>query len=284
MMRVLVTATAVLLAAPSLSGQERPSPSAQTVITVTDTAGRRVPFAVVQVEGGVTRVADDSGRVGFAVQPKDSLKIQARRMGYAPFVGWVKPDAESGTYVARLNIVATRIARVTVEDRMNTPLARSGFYDRLQRAQRGAATATFITPEELDLRNPARVSQVLQGVQGMKVTFYGGRPVLSGRGMDCGMTVLLDGRKMDGMVEEILDDDGRRELERALHGKQIGANTDIETRRFLGSRTSVDDLITGPAVAAVEIYTSISTAPVELQRQAGPMGCGIIALWTGSRQ
>jgi hypothetical protein len=70
--------------------------------------------------------------------------------------------------------------------------------------QRGAASATFITPEELDLRNPAKVSQVLQGVKGMKVAFHYGRPVLSGRGTDCGMTVLLDGRKMDGMGLEQL--------------------------------------------------------------------------------
>jgi hypothetical protein len=47
---------------------------------------------------------------------------------------------------------------------------------------------------------------------------------------------------------------------------------------------SIDELITASSVAAIEIYGSVMSAPVELQRVAGSQGCGIIAIWTGSRR
>lgn len=255
------------------------------VVVVTDSMHRPIPFAMVQVDGGVSRVADDSGRTYFSVAADDSLRIMVRRMGYEPFFAWSLRDPVTGMYPATLKLLPNTLERVTVRDRLNTPLARTGFYDRLQRVQHGAISAVFITPEELDLRNPSRVSQVIDGRASVKIVYQQGRPILSGRGGNCGMSVLLDGQRMTMMVEDILNNYERRDLDRELRrasGNPVAQEAAISG--FLRLRSSLDDLVTAHSVAAIEIYSSIASAPAELQRNAGPSGCGIVALWTGPRQ
>lgn len=282
MMRTFATFSLLTaFAAPALLAQT----AVTSVVVVTDSMHRPIPFAMVQVDGGVSRVADDSGRTYFNVAADDSLRIMVRRMGYEPYFGWSLRDPATGTYPATLTLLPNTLERVTVRDRLNTPLARTGFYDRLQRVQRGAISAVFITPEELDLRNPSRVSQVIDGRASVKIVYQKGRPILSGRGGNCGMTVLLDGQRMTMMVEDILNNYERRDLDRELQraGGDPGAQ-EAAIAGFLRLRSSLDDLVTAHSVAAIEIYSSIAAAPAELQRNAGPSGCGIIALWTGTRQ
>lgn len=170
--------------------------------------------------------------------------------------------------------LARQLAVVRVEDRANTPLARRGFYDRMERAQRGSFQARFITPEELDVRNPAQISQVLGGESMVRVVRQAGKVVLSGRGTGCAMAVLVDGLLLRGMVEEVYTSDGIRE-----HG-----NNAVRIEQFLRARQSVDEAVTAMSIAAIEIYPRAQTAPVELQRAAGAEACGIVALWTGKRR
>lgn len=65
-------------------------------VLVTDSLRTPIPFALVTISGGASRVANDSG---YAVLPRatgDSVKLLVRRMGFAPFEGWVRPDPGSG--------------------------------------------------------------------------------------------------------------------------------------------------------------------------------------------
>jgi hypothetical protein len=53
------------------------------------------------------------------------------------------------------------------------------------------------------------------------------------------------------------------------------------------SLAAIDDVISAQSIAAIEIYGSIAAVPIELQRVAGSrmaQGCGLIAIWTGSRR
>lgn len=293
MMRPLATIVRPLALLPMLSlstiavtaaqAQDDKDERAQSVVVVvTDSLNRPIPFATVQVDGGVSRVADDSGRTFFSVSRDDSLRLAVRRMGYEPFYGWSLRDAVTGAYPATLAVLPSTIERVTVRDRLNTPLARTSFYDRLQRVQRGAVSAVFITPEELDMRNPSKLSQMINGRASVKILYQGGRPILGGRNGNCGMTVLLDGHKMTMMYEDILNSYERRELDRNIRS---GMDPQQAIALFLGQRSSIDDLVSAHSVAAIEIYSSIAAAPAELQRNVGPAsGCGLIALWTGTRQ
>jgi hypothetical protein len=247
-------------------------------VHVVDSLGVAVPYAVVQPANGIARVASDSGVVSLALTPADSLRLIVRRIGYTAFGGWVRrASATTPDYRVVLAHAARALTAVTVEERANTPLARAGFYDRMERVRRGAIVAQFITPEELETRNPARISQVLLGVNSLRVNRNSNKQILTGRTGSCPVTVLLDGRRALGMAEELYTWEGQREVAR-LGGGQRGVEL------FLAVRTTVDELISAMSVTAVEIYGNASTAPTELLQNAGSDPCAIVAIWTGSRR
>lgn len=240
--------------------------SDRAVVQVTDVRGNAIPFAWVSITNGVSRIADDSGRATFNVKNRDSLNIQARRVGFQPFIGWVKRDTLKDQFLADLVPLPQTLDPVNIKGRRDTPLARTGFYDRVERVQKGAYSARMITPEELEFRNPLRLTQVFAGESMVKVTPRNGKQVLMGRGFNCAMTILLDGQKLVGTLEEGVGNPGGPP-ESAL--------------------SAVDDIITAQSVAAIEVYGSIAAVPAELQRAAGSrmaQGCGLIAIWTGSRR
>jgi len=238
----------------------------RVTIQVTDVKGNAIPFAFVQITKGVSRVADDSGRAVFSIKNADSLNLQVRRIGFDPFSGWAKRRNESGAFVVDLIPLPRTLDPVTIAGRRDTPLARTGFYDRVERIQRGAYSARMITPEEMELRNPIRVSQVLAGESLVKVTPFNGKAVLMGRGIACAMTILLDGQRLTGTYEEAV------------------GNPSPPPMSSLGS---IDEIINAQSIAAIEVYGSAAAVPAELQRVAGSrlaQGCGLVAIWTGSRR
>lgn len=253
-------ATLMLLALPAVA----PAQEKTTNIRVTDIQRRPIPFAFVQIENGASRVADDSGRVVFNTAPPARLRLQVRRMGFQPFVGYAMRDSITGEFVADLAPSPRALDAVTIEGRRDTPLARRGFYDRMERVQKGAYNARMITPEELDQRNPMTVSQMLSGDRFVKVTPSNGKQILMSRQPGCAMAILLDGQRALGTLEE-----------------GIGYGP----RPSMNMLMSVDELVSAHSLAAIEIYGSVAHAPVELQRAAGNTGgCGLVALWTGSRR
>ncbi len=261
--RAVAIASIVGIAISSLVGREAQAQG--VLVLVRDSTEMPVSYANVQPVNGVRRVADVEGRAQFAVSRADSLRFAVRRLGFQPFIGWVRREGDS-TYRVTLAPAASKAREVRVVATRDTPLARTGFYERIDRARRGAYSARFFTPEELDLRNPADITQLLQGenmVRPLVFTQNGRRQiVLAGRGVKCAMTILLDGRRVTGTLEEMIED----------------------PRKNPSGLIAVDDLVPASSVAAIELYGSVAMAPVELQRAAGGVGCGIVAIWTGSRQ
>lgn len=213
-------------------------------VRVTMGAGQPVSHALVALGAGVERVTDDGGLVQFLAAAPDSLRINARRMGFAPFSGWVRRQEDAARYDVTLATVVRMLDTIAVIATRNTPLERTGFYERLQRAQRGALAARFITPEELDARNPNMISQMFYGESMVHPQPAGnGRAILRGRNPKCAMTVIVDGMLLRGTPEWA-----------------------INTRMSVAGGTMyVDDLVPAGQVAAVEIYGSGALAPVELQ-------------------
>jgi hypothetical protein len=250
----------LLVASASLSAQDT-----RTVIRIFDNTAKPVPYALVNLRDGVSRVADDSGRVVFNEAPKDSIRIQVRRLGYDQFFGWVTRVPETGEYPVLIRLLPQSIQSVQVTARANTPLGRSGFYDRVQRVQAGAYSARMITPEELDLRNPIKFTQMLQGENAVRIQRIDhNRMMITGRGGQCGYSILLDGNRVIGTYEELLNEK---------------TNPPPIT-----SLTGIDDVINMNSVAAIEVYSSAASIPAELQRSLGGGSCGLIAIWTGRRR
>lgn len=246
------------------------------VVHVVDETGRPVPYAVVSVNDGQGRVADDSGRVRIVTELRDSLRLRVRRIGFTEFYGHAK--LADGGYLVRLPVAAQHIAAMTVSERASTPLSRTGFYERLERVQKGATVGEFITPEELDQRGSSKVSDLLYGRRYVRPTTAGmGRAqmVLLGRG-NCAMTIIVDGQVMVATAQDdVLQSDPTSFSARPSSGAD---------RRTPARKPDINDLVDANSVMAIEIYPSSSNAPAELQSLAGRGSCGIVAVWTGPRQ
>ncbi len=245
----------LLIASTSLHAQRA------TVVQVVDSMGMSIPYALVDVGRVTGRIADSAGTVRVTGVSGDTLRIRARRMGYRPFQGAVGRADDDGVFRVVLARITQELERVNIIAERSTPLARSGFYDRMQRVQRGAIVGEFITPEELDLRNASQVSRLLYGRQYVNVIPVGRHATLAGRGGRCAMTILLDGIRMNGVMPP------------------PGTRRESLTRNVM----SIDELVEGGSVAAIEIYPSTANAPAELISLTGGGSCGIVALWTGGR-
>jgi len=105
-------AVAALLAAAPLPAQD-----ATAVLrgVVTDTAGTRVPYALVRVlPAGTERFTDARGNFAFAGLRLGAYRVQARQVGYEPFVWPVTLRAEGATLRIALQPLAIRLDELTV--------------------------------------------------------------------------------------------------------------------------------------------------------------------------
>jgi hypothetical protein len=204
----------------------------------------------------------------------DTLEVRVRRIGYLPFVGRVVRSAGED-FVVTLARNAQNLEGVRVVASANTPIARRGFYDRLDRVQNGAIVGEFITPEDLDAQKPMSVSQILQRSRYARVHREGPqrRASIVGTRGSCTMTILVDGIRVNNLLEA--GDEKERERMSNMRGSSGGSNAE--------TRSSIDELVAGSSVAAVEVYPSTANAPAELIPLTGGGSCGLIAIWTGGR-
>lgn len=161
--------------------------------------------------------------------------------------------------------------------RQSTPLSRTGFYDRVERTRKGAFTAEFITPEELDARNAALLSQIFQGRRTSSIAMTGGvrqQAVLLGRGR-CAMTILVDGQRVTNTLQESVVTGGPPQSLNPRGSRSEGGS---------GMTIGLDDIADGRSVMGIEIYPSTANAPAELIPIGGRGSCGFVAIWTGPRR
>ncbi len=242
---------------------------AQSTVRVLDRDSVPIPFALVSVEGKTARATDSTGRVRSAVDPGPSSRVSVRRIGYTPFDGAVE-RAANGEFVVAMDLAQRQLETVRTVAPRATPVSRTGFYDRMDRVQRGAIVGWFISPEELEQRMIMQVSRAVQGVGSVRVSRNArGQSIVTGRG-GCSMTFLLDGQRLNNVLGQ---------------EKSLGAPVSISMPSSnLSRQQSIDELVEGGSVMAIEIYPSLANAPSELIPLTGGGGCGIIALWTGPRR
>lgn len=249
--------------------------STQSTVRVLDTDSIPIPFALVSLGKTTTRVSDVAGTVKFSALLRETETFEVRRIGYHPFKASVR-QGSGEMYVILLQPIARGLDTVRTIAARETPLSRTGFYDRMDRVQHGAIAGEFITPEELESRNANQISQMLRGRRSITVASVtdGGRmrAVLKGRGGGCAMVVLLDGQRINDMLED----------------PSSGIPTSLTARhssgRVVRGTTSIDELVAAQEIMAIEIYGSSANAPAELIPLTGGGSCGIIALWTGPRR
>jgi hypothetical protein len=250
-----------LLSAPTRMGTMQidsgPNVGPGRIVRVVAANGQPIMYANVVLEGATTRITNENGEINLRAGKRQQFTLRVSRIGFGPWFG--KVDFPSvATVTVTLPQIAQMLPSVTVNGSpaIKTPLQLTGFYDRWMQREKGALSAVFIGPEELDFRHPGKITSMLRGLNGVQVQ------KLKGLGMDednlvayattsanimqmCPMAVLVDGHQEPPPVY-------------------------------------LDRVLDANAVMAVEVYNRGANMPIGLQ--ADDTACGVLAFWTGSRK
>ena len=274
-MRKLRMACATILAAviaiPSLAQAQ------QRTLRVISSDSLPVVYAYVTINGGNGQVTDEKGELSLGAGKKSSLSLSVRRIGFQQWFG--KIDLPDTAVVMTVTLVRTAqlLAEVHVTDGarggISVPMQR--FYDRWMLRQKGLLTATFIGPEEIESRHPDRITNLLNGLNGVSFRRTGQNDMVAfGNNGTCQMAVLVDG------IRQCPARGCNTEGGSSNAGKMM-ARRDTTP---LNDQTAVtiDRILDANSVSAIEVYTRGGNIPSSLY--VADAACGVIAFWTGSRR
>lgn len=217
--------------------------------TVVDPTGVALSYANVQLNGGRRSLADDSGRFQVPITVRGELRLLVRRIGFEP-TELRLVDVPDTSVRIEMRPVPLQLRTVTVEAGLSPyrSLDTQGFYRRMRESERGFTRGHFITPEDIEFRNPVRLTQLAEGLPSVRVQHNLLNPLRDAIvGSDgCRMTVYLDRVRIVG--------------------------------RLSGRDDFVNELVATTHIAAMEIYSRPLAAPPEYQALNGT--CGVVLIWT----
>ncbi len=208
----------------------------------------------------MTQITDAKGEVSLGAGKRQTLTLNVRRIGFTPWFGKIELPDTAAVLLVSLPRLAQTLSTVTVsgEAAVKSPLVLSGFYDRWLMRQKGVLSAVFISPEELEFRHPDRITNMLYGLNGVRVmrkcvesgsTKSCLQGLVAANPVGCPMVIVIDGMQ--------------------LHPPK-------------GGNVNLDMLLSASDVAAIEVYARGGNMPVNFQFQ--DTACGVLAFWTGSRK
>jgi hypothetical protein len=201
--------------------------------------------------------------------------VTARRLGYRPWIsaaGSVRAGAEWNP-VFRLQALPVTLDPATaraVAARQHLEL--NGFFER-QKGNFGH----FITPEAIDRRDAARITDLLTPIPGVQLVASGdvGPAQIALRGSSltdgalCRPRVFVDGLMYTRGDSRPVRVRGSDATERAA---------DLERR--MDQALSLDDVGHPSTIAAIEVYRSATQVPVQFGGTSVETLCGVIVIWT----
>jgi hypothetical protein len=201
--------------------------------------------------------ADEEGAFEFFVRRVSAVRITAKRLGYEEtttptlyfdnrqlFQVEVRLDPEA-ILLAPLEIVAWA---GVIQNALH-----EGFLNRVE-----TGFGHYITRDQVEARNPARVSDLLRDLPGVTVSggAVGNRPsirMVRATNRNCATQIWVDGM--------------------LVNARGISTNGSLSPMDF-----RIDDVVTPASIEGIEVYRGLSTVPPEfLNRDAD---CGVIAIWT----
>lgn len=224
--------------------------------TVTDSGGRPVPY--VNVDGGprYRTLTNASGEFMLRLPLREAIEVNVRRIGFLPARFKVEPGSDTTVTVQMQQLAVLMTTQIIRAQQQIRTLEFRGFYERMLERERGALVADFIMPEEIEMRNPQRVSQLIEQRRGVQVRRTGGCNIIAtcyrvfGTN-GCPATIFLDGQRLNPLAS---------------------ASNDIS------GAPPVDELIPVSGVSAVEIYPRGAMAPPKFQALGG--SCAVVLIWT----
>lgn len=234
--------------------------------TVLDVRDQPVALVAIIATGAVAAITDDSGRFRLEISHRDKIVVDARRVGFMPSRVGLGPGGDTSVSVLLLPS-AQRLPGVDVNTARTAPPSLAGFEQRMLERRKGAGAGHFITAKDIEQSPSLRATQVVENVSSIFVRRVGGdRFAIFGKtvgGVECPATVYLDGIRLTGGGQPRYDARGR----------------------YTGSRepgAPIDEYVTPPEIAGVEIYARGVFAPPQFQpaSDANAMRCAIVAFWT----
>jgi hypothetical protein len=223
--------------------------------TIADSSGN--PVSYVSLDGGRFRtLSNASGEFRLTIPAKDRIEVTVRRIGYLPTKFRVEPGADTSITVVLQPLAVLLSTQVVQAQQLVRALEVRGFYERMHESQRGALVGQYVTPEEIEMRRPNRVSQLLDQKHGIRVTRVGACNIVvqcyrvMGQG-GCAATIYLDGHRLNPLRQEAAG---------------------------LASAPPIDEIIPISGVAGIEVYPRGATAPPKYQMLGG--SCAIVLVWT----
>jgi len=240
--------------------------------TVTDSGGRPVPGAEIRIAGRTGGVTDDAGRFRLSDVARDSVLIEARRVGFAPARLSV-PTGSDTTVAITLAPISQELDAVKVSRRPVEPHLRA-FEERMLARERGAGGGFFITAAEIERRAPPRATSIFDNISGIHVLRVGPR----------NFSLFGTSRAMGTSRSKFGTPDGQCEATVFLDGIKLVTGGDVLSSNartgqvVLERGVAIDDLVAPSSIAGIEVYSSPNTAPT--QYQVVNNGCAIVLIWT----
>jgi hypothetical protein len=205
--------------------------------------GRPVAGAAVAISGGLTYTQTDSaGRFTLGGAPSGTQTLQVRKIGYEGFERAVTLLPEQTRRVeVTLETFVPVLANVTVRAVRDEMMDRIGFNKRKE-----AGFGYFVTPEEIDRRNPIRASDLLREIPLLQVTYDKNKAQVSGRGVGADRNCLIY----------------------VIDGVQWKEN--------------LDDFILPQQIGAIEVYSS-QRLPTDVPGAYNTMSCDMAIIWTKAK-
>jgi Carboxypeptidase regulatory-like domain len=253
--RIVALAFACLTAGTSAAAQDAP---VHVTGTVTDTARHPVPYVNVLVGGTRRTVADDAGQFRLEL-PVGRVVIDFRRLGYRPEQMTLDLHGDT-TVTVSLIPVAQKLPGQEVTTPRSFALELHGFYERMADHEKGIGAGHFITAEDIERRNPRKLTQMLEEIPSLRILRVPAKPgdmcplgyCLAPTGTNhCPMGVYLDGQRLNRLTS---------------------ANPSADYVADL------DDFIIPTHVAGMEVYAHPGEVPPQYQLLNG--NCGVILIWT----
>jgi hypothetical protein len=223
--------------------------------TVTDSTGQ--PIAYVTIDGGRYRSLSNAvGEFRIIVPTGEAVDFAARRIGYLPTKFRAEKGADTTISISLQRLAVLLSTQVVRAQQQVRSLEMRGFYERMSDTERGALVGEFVTPEEVEMRNPQRVTQLLEQRRGITVRRMGRCQnaatcfYVMGTG-GCPATVYLDGARLNRLASAAGD---------------------------INQAPALDELVAITSVSGIEVYPRGQSAPAKYQSLSGT--CAIIVIWT----
>lgn len=225
------------------NAQQLQDQTAIMVAFVTDTAGKPLAGAEVQIVGTSLRGnTDDAGRVALLAVPTGKAVLRVRRLGFAERT--IPISVTPGTMPEssyKLQPVATDLQKVVVRGRQLVPERYAGTtrFDGFYR-RRAEGLGTFFDRDFIDARRAQKSEDLLRMVNGIRITYRGYTPLVKFARCEQ-YNVFIDGvRSHDGLLD-------------------------------FNSLSPLD-------IEAMEVYRGMSEVPPEFSPR--PNDCAAIVVWT----